>query len=277
MKFSIVTISFNQARFLEQAIRSVVEQDYPDIEYIVVDPGSTDGSRDIIERYQDRIAKVLFESDNGPADGLNKGFSVATGKIFGFLNSDDIFLPGAIQKAAHFFRLHPNLDVISGHSIILDEEGNIVRTSHSDPFSLRAVAYGSCVLMQASTFFKKDAFRLIRGFNVGNLSNWDGELFVDMALNGAKYGLVNDIWSGYRVHANSVTGSKNLDALINIYGLNIFKKIMGRDKRLYDNILSIGYRLAKHIKNPAGLYQRIAHGPIYGNISKNKFLPSKVT
>lgn len=276
MKFSIVTISFNQARFLEQAIRSVVEQDYPNIEYIIVDPGSTDSSREIIERYRDRISKAIFDRDNGPADGLNKGFAVATGKIFGFLNSDDILLPGTIQTVAKMFRLHSDLDVISGHSLILDEEGNIVRISHSDPFSLRSVAYGSCVLMQPSTFFKKDAFRLINGFNVGNQSNWDGELFVDMALNGAKYGLINDVWSGYRVHADSVTGSKKLDALINIYGSNIFKKIMGRDKRSYDNILSIGYRLAKHIKNPAGFYQRIVHGPVYGNVSKKQLL-SKIT
>jgi glycosyltransferase involved in cell wall biosynthesis len=276
VKFSIVTISYNQSRFLEQAIRSVIEQDYPDIEYIIVDPGSTDGSRAIIERYRDRINKIIFEPDNGPADGLNKGFAVSTGNIFGFLNSDDILLPSTIQKAANIFQLRPDLDVISGHAVILDEEGNIVRISHSDPFSLRAIAYGSCVLMQPSTFFKKDAFRLISGFNVGNRSNWDGELFVDMALNGAKYGLINDVWSGYRVHADSVTGSKNLNGLIYIYGLHIFKKIMGRDRRLFDNVLSIGYRLAKHIKNPAGLYQRIVHGPVYGNVSKKPLL-SKIT
>ena len=84
MKFSIVTISYNQAQFLEQAIRSVIEQDYPDVEYIVVDPGSTDGSREIIERYRDRIDRIIFEPDKGPADGLNKGFAQATGDVFGF-------------------------------------------------------------------------------------------------------------------------------------------------------------------------------------------------
>ena len=76
LKFSIVTISFNQARFLEQAILSVISQDYLNIQYIVVDPGSTDGSRDIIEKYHNHIDKIIFEPDNGPADGLNKGFGV---------------------------------------------------------------------------------------------------------------------------------------------------------------------------------------------------------
>ena len=74
-RVSIVTISFNQEKFLERTIRSVLAQDYPEIEYIVVDPGSTDGSRDIIERYRDRIAHVIFEPDKGPSDGLNKGFA----------------------------------------------------------------------------------------------------------------------------------------------------------------------------------------------------------
>lgn len=266
MKFSIVTISFNQAQFLEQAIRSVIEQDYSDIEYIVVDPGSTDGSREIIERYRDRITRVIFEPDDGPADGLNKGFTLATGEIFGFLNSDDILLPSTIQKVVNIFQQRPDLDVISGHSVIIDAEGKKVRISHSDSFSLRATAYGYCVLMQPSTFFRRDAYLLSGGFNIENQLNWDGELFVDMSLKGAKYGLINDVWSGYRVHKDSITGSKKLDEFIQFYGKRIFKKIMGRDNRYYDNILSICYRLIKHIRNPAGLYQRIAYGPVYGNI-----------
>ena len=95
MRVSIVTISFNQAEFLERAIRSVIEQDYPDVEYIVVDPGSTDGSREIIEKYRSRISKVILEPDTGPANGLNKGFAAATGEIFGYINADDAFLPKA--------------------------------------------------------------------------------------------------------------------------------------------------------------------------------------
>src|SRR4029077_2212938 len=83
-RVSIVTISFNQAPFLERAIRSVLEQDHPDVEYIVVDPGSTDGSREIIEKYRSRIAKVILEPDRGPANGLNKGFAAATGEILGY-------------------------------------------------------------------------------------------------------------------------------------------------------------------------------------------------
>ena len=89
MKFSVVTVSFNQRQYLEEALTSVLEQDYPAIEYIVVDPGSTDGSRELIESFRDRLASIVFEADQGAADGLNKGFQRASGDIFGFLNSDD--------------------------------------------------------------------------------------------------------------------------------------------------------------------------------------------
>src|SRR5450432_4773126 len=98
-KVSIVTISYNQAQYLEEAIVSVLEQDYPSIEYIVVDPGSTDGSRQIIERYRSRIGKVILDPDKGPADGLNHGFDAATGSVFAYLNADDVLLPGAVSSA----------------------------------------------------------------------------------------------------------------------------------------------------------------------------------
>jgi len=111
-RVSIVTISFNQAQYLERAIRSVLEQDYPEIEYIVVDPGSTDGSRDVIEHYRSRISKVIFEPDTGPANGLNKGFAAASGEIFGCMNADDAYLPGAVTKAVAAFRAAPGADIV---------------------------------------------------------------------------------------------------------------------------------------------------------------------
>src|SRR5208282_97982 len=94
---SIVTISFNLAEFLERTIRSVVERNYSDIEFVVVDSGSTDGSHDIIERYRSHISRVIYEPDRGPVYGLNKGFASATGDIFAFLNFDDFLLPGAVS------------------------------------------------------------------------------------------------------------------------------------------------------------------------------------
>ena len=98
MKISIVTISFNQEKYLRQCIDSVLSQTGCEVEYIVVDPGSTDRSREIIESYGDKIIRV-FESDDGPADGLARGFGRATGRVYGWINSDDYLLPGALAGA----------------------------------------------------------------------------------------------------------------------------------------------------------------------------------
>jgi glycosyltransferase involved in cell wall biosynthesis len=264
MKFSIVTISFNQAQFLEQTILSVLSQDYDDIEYIVVDPGSTDGSRDIIERYRSRFTRVVYEPDKGPADGLNKGFALATGEILGFLNSDDILLPGAIRRAAEYMAAHPKIDVVSAHTLITDEAGKVIRKSYSDRMSLTAAAYGAAVLMQQSTFFRASCYRALNGFNLENRVAWDGELFIDMAMRGAQFALVNEFWSEFRLHSESITSSMRLDLAYRNYRKNIFQKIIGRPFRAADYFFVLAYRLQKHARNPLGLYERLTKGPIYG-------------
>ena len=134
MKFSVVTISFNQIEFLEEALKSVFCQSGVDVEFIVVDPGSTDGSRELIERYSEEIDHVLFEPDAGPADGLNKGFGRATGDIFCYLNSDDVFEPGAFRRVAEFFTKNCEVDVVCGHAWIIDETGRRLRRVWSDSY-----------------------------------------------------------------------------------------------------------------------------------------------
>ena len=263
-KISLVTISFNQAEYLESALLSVLDQDYENIEYIVVDAGSTDDSRRIIERYRSRISQIIFEPDNGPADGLNKGFSIATGEIYGFLNSDDILYPGAVAHVIDIFKQNRNIDVVSGHSMIIDEQDRVIRRSYSDKGSLRQYAYGAAVQMQPSTFFKAEIFRKISGFNAENRTNWDGELFVDMRLQGAKFLIVNEFFSGYRLQSESITSSKKLDDGIKKYRQLIFHKIMGRERNSWDTIPAIAYKLAKYVSNPKALIERLFKGPIYG-------------
>ncbi|MCU0973368.1 MAG: glycosyltransferase, partial [Burkholderiales bacterium] len=179
---SIVTISFNQGAFLEQAINSVCAQEGVEVDYVIVDPGSTDGSREIIRRYSDRFAACMLDPDEGPADGLNKGFERTRAEVLGYLNADDLLLPGALRFACEFFRRHREIDVITGNGWVVDEHGRRMRRDFSDRFSLRAVAYDACVAVQPSTFFRRSAFARTGGFNVSNRSNWDGELLVDMAL-----------------------------------------------------------------------------------------------
>lgn len=262
-RLTVVTISYNQVRFLEQAILSVLDQDYPDLEYIVVDPGSTDGSREIIDRYKHRLTRVIYELDQGPADGLNKGFTHATGEIFGFLNSDDILEPTSLSRVAQYFLTYPDVDVVSGHSWIIDAKGIVKRRFFSDRFSLRLAAYGASILSQPSTFFRSGVFRRVGGFNIENRSNWDGELFSDMMLAGARFSLTSEFWSRYRVHEEGITGSGKLYALHQLHRERMFRKIMGRESGCLDRVLEIGARYLRKVLNIHDTIERLRYGPVY--------------
>lgn len=262
MKFSIVTISFNQARFLEEAIRSVIEQDYPEVEYIVVDPGSTDGSREIIERYRDRIDKVIFESDAGPADGLNKGFAQATGAIFGFLNSDDYLLPGALRTAASAFAAAPHKDVLSGHAMIVDADGREMNQFYSRRFSPTRYVYGAATLAQQSTFFRSAAFRKAGGFNMQNRIAWDGELWIDLAFSGASFGRIPTFLSAFRIYGESITGGAAYKDAALRYGEDIFFRVKGRTKQKRDSFFRYFYKGVEYVTHPCVAKSRLFRGPV---------------
>ncbi len=263
MKISLVTLSYNQGRFLESALRSVVEQQGVDLDYIVVDPGSSDDSRSIIERYRSQLSNTVFERDDGPADGLNRGFAKATGDIYGFLNADDMLQPGALARVAHAFEQHPEADVISGNGHIIDKQGLPVRRLYSDRFSLWGYLYGGVVLLQQSTFFRARAFEQAGGFNVENRTCWDGELWLDMALAGKRFQRVNGFWSGFRVYDGSITSD--------IHGDTDRRRAYLRDRRrmflkargrlpggLRDKGQRIAARVVKWGTNPVALSVRLA-------------------
>ena len=129
-RVSIVTPSFNQAAFLEETIQSVLGQDYPDLEYMVIDGGSTDGSLEIIEKYAERLAYWVSEKDNGQADAINKGLARTSGEIVAWLNSDDTYLPGAIQAAVAALQACPECGLVYGDVLAVDGQGkpqNLIR------------------------------------------------------------------------------------------------------------------------------------------------------
>jgi glycosyltransferase involved in cell wall biosynthesis len=122
-RITIVTPSFNQAQYLEQTIRSVLDQGYPNLEYIVIDGGSTDGSADVIRKYEKHLAYWVSEKDRGQTHAINKGFARATGEIRAYLNSDDFYHPGALRAVGEHFRDHPATDLLHGRCTYVNERG----------------------------------------------------------------------------------------------------------------------------------------------------------
>lgn len=241
VKVSIVTLSYNQRTFLQDAIDSVLQQDHPDLEYIVVDPGSTDSSRELVKSYGPRIAQVIFEADNGASDGLNKGFSRATGKVFGFLNADDYLLPQALCRVTAFFESHPHCDIVMGNGYIVDERRRILRHVTARDFTVQRYFHGGIRWLQQATFFRSEAFRRSPGFNVENRTSWDGELFVSMVQMGAVVDYLDADLAAFRIHNASISGSGRSQDAYRRDCRRVFRQIRGRDWGMADDLLRLLY------------------------------------
>ena len=251
MKVSIITISFNQAAFLPACIDSILGQDYPDLEYIVVDAGSTDGSREILRKYGSRVTRVILESDNGPGEGLNKGFRSAAGEVFGYINADDLLLPGAVRRVTEVFSCHAEIDIVCGNGYQINEAGQRERNIYSTEWNLTAYAYGACNIVQQATFFKRDIFWKAGGFNVSNRICWDGELLVAMSLVGAKFIKIPDFLGAFRIYRHSITGSGlQKSKAFQDATQQIAERILGRSPTRGDKALSALYQFIKYLKYP---------------------------
>lgn len=244
MKISIVTISFNQRAYLQQAIESVLDQKYPELEYIVVDAGSSDGSRELIDSYSAKLSHVILEPDHGPPDGLNKGFSKASGEVFGFLNSDDLLMPGSLQRVADFFERHPSCELGFGNGFVIDGAGKRMRHVKARKFTLRRFLYRSVCFLQQATFFRRRAYQRTPGFNLGNRTCWDGELFANLVKQGATVGYIGADLAEFRIHSASISGSQRLQQIYAEDSRRIFRELKGREWTGSDQLLKWAYRTA---------------------------------
>lgn len=202
MKISVVTISYNQAKYLETTIRSVLSQSYQNFEYIVVDGGSTDNSLEIIKKYASQLKYWVSEPDTGPANALNKGLAQAQGDILYYLNSDDELLPGALQTAVDYIHQHDAYEVFYGHGYVIDEQGSRKGMILSDKWNLNFYAQGEVSIVQPATFIRNNG---LLSFNEQNRTCWDGELLVHLALRGAKFYRLPHFLCHFRTHPEAIS------------------------------------------------------------------------
>ncbi|MGA7984515.1 MAG: glycosyltransferase family 2 protein, partial [Burkholderiales bacterium] len=162
---SLVTCSYRQAPFLEATLRSVIGQRYPALEYIVVDGGSDDGSREIIERHSASLAYWVSEPDDGQTDALRKGFERASGDILGWLCSDDLLLPGALRAVAAYFRAHPDALAVFGDALWIDRDGRLLRPKREMAFNRFVFLHDHNYVPQPSMFWRRELFQAVGGLD----------------------------------------------------------------------------------------------------------------
>lgn len=199
---SIVTPCFNAARFLEETIVSVLSQDYPHIEYAVMDGGSTDGTVEILRRYEGRI-RWCSAPDNGQADAVNRGFAQTQGEIFAFLNADDTYLPGAIARAVAGFARHPDAAVVYGDAWHVDERGRRLSEYPVEAFD-RTRLSRRCIVCQPAAFMRRDAVAAVGVLDTTLHFAIDYDLWIRLA---AQYPLVKieAVLANSRLHSEAKT------------------------------------------------------------------------
>lgn len=255
LRVTAVTVSLNQREFLERALRSALEQDH-EVEYIVVDAGSTDGSRELIELYRKRLARVICEPDDGPADGLNKALSVATGDIFVCVNADDALLPGAVSAAVAAFGRYPEAGAVYASGCFADPAGRPTRRFRSTPFDARRFVLGGVNVMHQATFVRRDACLAVGGFNTANRTSWDAELLLDLALAGYPLRRVSGMWGVFTIHPSSISGSGRLLSEYDLDRRRLFEKVFGRAPASDDRWAFTRARIEKWLRDPEYLLWR---------------------
>ena len=204
MLVSIVTPSFNQVRYLETTIRSVLEQDHPELEYIIVDGGSTDGSLEIIQRYAHRLAWWVSEKDQGQTDAINKGFAHARGDVLAWLNSDDTYNPGAISAALSVLRSRPDLGLVYGDANLIDENGMVLGTFPAAQTDYKRLRQGYVHIPQQSAFFRADLWRKVGPLDPTFYFAMDYDLWVRIASQAPIY-YAHQVWANFRLHSQGKT------------------------------------------------------------------------
>lgn len=212
---SIVTPSYNQGKYLRRAIDSVLRQDYPHIEYFVIDGGSRDDSVEILKSYGDRL-RWVSEPDRGQCDAINKGFALARGSLWGFLCSDDLLLPGAVATAVRHLENRPHCDLVYGRAYWIDASDRVTGLYDTEDFSPGRLGK-TCFICQPAAFWRREIAERVGPLNVRLHFSLDYEYWLRMVRAGARFEHIPEIMACSRLH----TGSKTIFDRQSVFRANI--------------------------------------------------------
>jgi glycosyltransferase involved in cell wall biosynthesis len=226
---SIITPSYNQGQFIEETIRSVLLQGYPDLDYIIMDAGSTDETLSIIRKYEPWLSSWVSEPDRGQSDAINKGFRRAQGEILAWNNSDDTYEKGALVAIATLLVNQPQTDVVYGNAKVVDERGQKIWELRSVPFHPQAFFYRTVhIAAQSAVFWRRELF-----FKVGMLNEdlkyaMDVDLLIRFVENGANFKFLRRILGTYRCHSGSKTFGTSEESVAELCTLPTLLKLRQR-------------------------------------------------
>ena len=213
MKFSIITPNFNGEKYLEQTIRAVLQQrKYVDLDYIMVDGGSTDGSLEIINRHKSEFSHCIIEKDNGPAEAINKGLELVSGDIVAWLNADDIYFPRTLVRVRDAFDVAPQASMCFGGCVIINEKGEEIRDSItrfkelfyplSSQFTYQCINY----ISQPALFFRTEAVKMAGPLREDMIAAWDYEFILRLWKHGNTCRVKGEPLSAFRWYDQSISG-----------------------------------------------------------------------
>lgn len=203
MKFSIITPSFNQGRFIADCVESVLTQTGVDFEHIIKDAGSKDETLEVLQRYPH--LKWTSEPDAGMSDGINKGFLNATGDWLMWLNCDDYLLPGALSKVAEFIHRHPNADVVHGDCNFIQEDKTLIRRKYDTPVDEWDLLFVGCCIPSTSTFYRKSIIDANHLLDINYRNSMDLEYYLRLFRLGYRFEYLPEVLADFRWYDDSTT------------------------------------------------------------------------
>lgn len=239
MKISIVTITLNRRDFLRKAIESVLRQNYKDFEHIVIDGGSSDGTKELLLQYPH--IRWISEKDNGQADAMNKGLDLVTGDIFGWLNSDDTYPDATFKKVVEEFKTRPSTSMIYGRCKLVNKRDEVIGSTNMHNYNLRKIVMGFNSINTPAVFLLAKVFKRVGNFNVSLKATYDVDMWIRIGLV-YKVSAVNHVLSNLCLHDGSgLVGERN-----HLREIPLLRKKYWIDRTFFDLAVAYPYYTVKH-------------------------------